>query len=418
MACRGKTHYSAGLILFKHHRTILNNGGFIVKKCLAILIVLVLAAGSLFAAGQAEEASVVKVGFIGPMTGDYANYGTLMSQAVRLAAEERNAEGGVSGMEIEVIVEDSEGVVEKGQAAIEKLASVDKVNGIIGTVFSGVGIAIAPRANAEKIVMISPSGTHADLTGLGEYIFRTVPSDALQADVAGAYIANVMGIKKMAVLYVKNDYSQGLYESVAKVFEANGGEIVAVETALQGDKDFKTQLTKIKATAPEAIYIPNYVAEMAQILEQAANLGINAQFISADGFTNPEIFDLAGDYTNGVIYTGPVEIAATSGSASFVSDYTAKWGVEPDSFSKNAYDGANIIFDAVEKAYEATGKIDPAAVRDAVAATKNYAGVSGDISFASNGDLIAVQGIFEVQNQKPVQIGVYSVDGGKLVEVK
>lgn len=393
------------------------DGGMDMKRILAIACVLLIVSAFAFAGGQSEQATTVKIGFIGPMTGDYANYGKLMSQAVRLAAEERNAAGGVEGMQVEVIVEDSEGTVEKGQAAIEKLASVDKVNGIVGAVFSGVSIAVAPRAQAEQIVMISPSSTHADLPGLGSYIFRTVPSDALQADVAGAYIAEVLGVKRLAALYVKNDYSQGLYEGVAKTFEAKGGQIVAVETALQGDKDFKTQLTKIKGTNPDAIYIPNYVAEMAQILEQAASLGIDAKFISADGFSNPEIFDLAGEYTNGVIYTGPVEAEAT-GDTGFVADYAAKWGVEPDSFSKNAYDGANIIMDAVAKAYKAGGSIDPAAVQANVAATADYQGVSGSISFASNGDLIAVQGIYEVRNQKPVQIGVYTVDGAQLVKIK
>jgi len=204
------------------------------------------------------------------------------------------------------------------------------VGAYVGPVFSAIGMTIAPRAQAEKIVMISPSTTHADFPGIGDYIFRTTPSDGLQAEVSGSYFANELGIKRLAVLYVKNDYSQGLYESVADVFEANGGEIVAVESALQGDKDFKTQLTSIRSADPEAIYIPNYVAEMAQILEQAANLGIDATFLSADGFTNPEIFDLAGEYTNGVIYTGPVEAEATAAAASFVQDYSDKWGVEPD----------------------------------------------------------------------------------------
>jgi branched-chain amino acid transport system substrate-binding protein len=400
-------------------------GGWIVKRRFALLLILVVAAGLLFvgcqkedAAETAEKAASIKIGFIGPMTGDYANYGTLMSQAVRLAVDERNAAGGVKGINVEVVVEDSEGTVEKGQAAIEKLASVDKVTGMVGAVFSGVSIAIAPRAQAEQIVMISPSSTHADLPGIGSYIFRTVPSDALQANVAGAYFAEELGIKRLAVLYVKNDYSQGLYEEVSKSFTAHGGEIVAVETALQGDKDFRTQLTKIKGENPEAIYIPNYVAEMAQTLEQAASLNMDVQFLSADGFSNPEIFDLAGDYTNGVIYTGPVEADITPGSAGFVADYAAKWGVEPDSFSKNSYDGANIIMDAIESAYSGTGTIDRAAVRDAVAATENYTGVSGDVSFASNGDLIAVQGIFQIVDQKPVQIGIYTVDGEDLVKLK
>jgi branched-chain amino acid transport system substrate-binding protein len=389
-----------------------------VKKLFAVLSVLILATGLLFAGGQAEEVESLKIGFIGPMTGDAANYGKLMSQSVRLAAEQRNAAGGVEGLTVEVIVEDSEGVPEKGQAAIEKLASVDKVNAIVGPVFSAIGMTIAPRAQAEKIVMISPSTTHADFPGIGDYIFRTTPSDGLQAEVSGSYFANELGIKRLAVLYVKNDYSQGLYESVADVFEANGGEIVAVESALQGDKDFKTQLTSIRSADPEAIYIPNYVAEMAQILEQAASLGIDATFLSADGFTNPEIFDLAGEYSNGVIYTGPVEAEATAAAASFVQDYSDKWGVEPDSFSKNAYDGANIIMDAAAAVYKETGGLDAEALKNEVAATSGYEGVSGVVSFAADGNLIAQIGVYEVRNMKPVQIGVYTVDGGELIKVK
>jgi branched-chain amino acid transport system substrate-binding protein len=389
-----------------------------VKKLFAVLCVLILATGLLFAGGQAEEVDSLKIGFVGPMTGDAANYGKLMSQAVRLAAEQRNAAGGVEGLTVKVIVEDSEGVPEKGQAAIEKLASVDNVDAIVGPVFSSVGMTIAPRAQAEKIVMISPSTTHADFPGIGDYIFRTTPSDGLQAEVSGSYFANELGIKRLAVLYVKNDYSQGLYESVSEVYEANGGEIVAVESALQGDKDFKTQLTSIRAANPEAIYIPNYVAEMAQILEQAVNLGIDATFLSADGFTNPEIFDLAGRYTNGVIYTGPVEAEATAASSSFVQDYSDKWGVEPDSFSKNAYDGANIIMDAAAAVYKETGGLDSEAIKTEVAATYGYEGVSGVVSFAADGNLIAQIGVYEVRNMKPVQIGVYTVDDGELIKVK
>jgi branched-chain amino acid transport system substrate-binding protein len=187
---------------------------------------------------------------------------------------------------------------------------------------------------------------------------------------------------------------------------------------LQGDKDFKTQLTSIRAANPEAIYIPNYVAEMAQILEQAVNLGIDATFLSADGFTNPEIFDLAGRYTNGVIYTGPVEAEATAASSSFVQDYSDKWGVEPDSFSKNAYDGANIIMDAAAAVYKETGGLDSEAIKTEVAATYGYEGVSGVVSFAADGNLIAQIGVYEVRNMKPVQIGVYTVDDGELIKVK
>ncbi len=246
------------------------------KKLLVVLFSFMLV--FTFACGKESDVvkagETIKIGFLGPMTGDAGNYGKLMSQAVKIAVEEFNAAGGAEGFNAEVIVEDTEGKVEKANPAIEKLAGVDKVFGIVGAVFSSVSLAVAPKAEAAKIVMISPSSTHKDLPDKGKFIFRDVMSDALQAVVFGKYLAKVENVKTVAILYIKNDYSQGLAMDFKDQYEKEGGKVVAIETALQGDKDFKTQLTKIKSANPEALYIPNYVAEIAQILEQAKQLGI------------------------------------------------------------------------------------------------------------------------------------------------
>jgi len=390
------------------------------KKVLAaLMIVFLIGSTALFATGAAESPSVVKLGFIGPMTGDYANYGKLISRGAALAIAEKNATGGIGGkVKIELVVEDSEGDQQKGIAAIEKLAGSDKIVGLIGPVFTGVSFVVGERVQNEGITMVTPSGTHKDITAIGNYVFRTVASDGLQGEVAGAYFYEVLGVRNLAMLYVKNDYSQGLAEGVKASFEKLGGKVTIMETAQSGDKDFKTQLTKIRAANPDAIYIPNYVAEMAQILEQASQLGIKAQFLSGDGFSNPEILDLAGAFAEGIVFTGPAKSAESDATKNFIADYTKVNGFAPDSFATNAYDGAALLILAMEKVYKETGKLDRAAIRDAFAATKDYVGASGTINFAPNGDLVAAQGVYRVENKAFKYIGTYVIANGKLAEVK
>jgi branched-chain amino acid transport system substrate-binding protein len=380
---------------------------------------------------NSQQKSPIKIGFIGPLTGDYANYGKLMTQAIKIAVEERNAKGGIDGHLIELIAEDDEGKVDKANAAIEKLSSRDKIWGFVGAVFSSSSLAIAPRAETEKIVMITPSSTNKALTGDKKFVFRNVLSDALQAKVFAKYVAEVLKIKKVAILYMKNDYSQGLASDFKSQFESDGGTITAYESGMQGDKDFKTQLTKIKGTNPEAIYMPDYVAEMAQILEQSKQLGIKANFLSADGMSNPEIFGLAGDLSNGVTMSNSADeskIGASQIRKSFEDKYNQKWKEKPDSFSLNSYDAANIIVDSIEKAYndaDKSGKdklaLDRDKIRAYVSKVSNYNGVSGVITFLPNGDAIKNVGIFKVDTKAKAynQIAIYKIDEkGKLVEVK
>ena len=368
------------------------------SKFLVLCLALLLASTAVYANGSSEDASSYKIGFMGPMTGDNANYGILCSQAVKLAVDQANAAGGINGTPIELIIEDSEGNQEKGMACIEKLSSSDKISCLVGPVFTGVSFAVGERCQAEGIPMISPSATHKDITAIGDYVFRTVVSDGLQGEVAGTYFYEVLGYRNIGCLYIKNDYSQGLYEGMKASFERCGGVVSAVETGQIGDKDFKTQLTKLKAAGVEAVYIPNYTVEMAQQLEQASQIGFDVPFLSCDGFSNPEIYDLAGNYTEGVVY---------------VADYKAAFGVAPDSFATNAFDATNIYIQVIKEV-----GADRTAIRNGVAAIKDFEGVTGLVNFAENGDLIAYQGVYRVENQTPIYLGAYTVDGGKLIEVK
>ena len=298
---------------------------------------------------------------------------------------------------------------------------MDEVCAIIGPVFTSPALAVAQRCQEDGIVMISPSATHKDVTaqpatnadGLN-YVFRTVPSDALQSEVAGHYFYEVLGYRKLASLYAMNDYSQGLAVGMRDTFEALGGEVVAEETCMVGDKDFRTQLTEIRAAAPEAVYIPNYTVEDALILEQASQLGVNVPFLSSDGFSDPEIYNLAPDFTDGVIYVGPAQAEASTVLTDFQAAYSAAYnGDAPDSFATNSYDATYIIAAAIGRA----GSADTKAIRDEVAATEDFQGANGIMNFAANGDLVASQGVYEVEGTTPVYVGSFQVVDGHIVQV-
>ena len=366
---------------------------------------------------KAGERSV-KFCFIGPLTGDYANYGTYCRDAVEQAVEEFNKnESSNARFTVQLEVLDSAGDQNRALAQAEKAVADKSIVGILGPVLTGETFAVAEMCQNVGITVMSPSATHKDITNTGNYIFRTVISDGLQGEVAGAYFAQELKYKKLAVLYTMNDYSKGLYEGMKKSFEANNGcEVVMVETCNIGDRDFRTQLTRLRGSSAEAIYIPNYTEEMAQILEQANQLGINKPFLSGDGFSNPIIYTNAGAYTNGVIYIAPPQVKASTLYSTFMNSYNARTGHAPDSFACNAYDGANIYIKAAENMLN-RGENSREAFRKQVEATKDFAGVSGTINFAANGDLVANQGVYKVNGTTPVFLGEYRVVNGKLQKV-
>ena len=388
------------------------------RKTLALVLVALIAMFSVFANGDSESTSASSdtytIGFIGPLTGDNANYGIRCSNAARLAIDEINAAGGIDGKQLALIAENSLGTVDGAIAAYEKLVYSDNVCAIIGPVFTSPALAVAQRCYEDGVVMISPSATHKDVTAVGDYVYRTVPSDSLQSEVAAHYFYEVLGYRNIACLYAMNDYSQGLATGVEEIFTELGGTVSAMETCMVGDKDFRTQLGVIANTDAEAIYIPNYTVEDAQILEQAYQLGMNLPFLSSDGFSDPEIYNLAGDFTDGVIYVGPAQAEASTLLADFQEAYSAAYnGDMPDSFATNAYDATYILAQAIDRA----GSADRDLINQEVKATDDFSGANGIINFAANGDMVASQGVYEVDGTTPVYLGSFQVVEGHIVQV-
>lgn len=399
------------------------------KKALKFFFVMLVTLSMLFVScnkGKSDTSSsltapsVVKFGFIGPLTGDYANYGTYCRDAAVLAVDEFNKNHSEeAGFKIVLEAYDSAADNNKALAATEKLSSDKSVIGILGPIITSETFVVGERCQNEGLTVMTPSASHKDITNVGDYVFRTTISDGLQGEVAGAYFAQKLGYKKLAVLYTMNDYSKGLYDGMKEAFEKTPGcEVVIAESCNIGDKDFRSQLTRIRsAQGVEAIYIPDYTEEMAQILEQAHQLGMNLPFLSGDGFSNPIIYNNAGAYTDGVVYVAPPQVKETDIYTDFVKAYTEAIGHAPDSFATNTYDATNIFINALVK-MRSEGKNSRAAFRDAVATTKDFQGASGVINFAPNGDLLANQGVYEVHGTTPVFVGEFSVIDGKITEAK
>lgn len=327
-------------------------------------------------AGCNSKGSSIKIGSIGPLTGNYAVYGGDCKNGIELAVNEINAAGGVNGQQLELIAEDDEGSSEKSVSAYKKLVTKDGAKLIIGSLTSGCSIAISPLAQAQKIVQIAPAATAPALTDAGNFIFRTCYDDPFQGTVGGKFAAETLGAKKAAILYdISNDYSVGLTENFKIAFEANSGSIVSAETYSTGDKDFNAQLTKIKNVNPDVVYLPDYYSTVALIVKQLRAQGIGAPIVGADGWDG--LTENAGDEVLNGFYSNHYAADSTEPKVqNFVTNYKAKYNLAPTSFAALGYDSVYMLKDAIEKA----GSTDSEKVRSALEET-NGDYVTGHLTF-------------------------------------
>lgn len=328
--------------------------------------------------GTEEE---VVIGGIGPLTGSNASYGISVQQGGQLAVDEINAAGGINGMQIRYLFEDDESDAEKAISAYNKLMD-DGMQVLMGTVTSDPCIAVTDESSRDGILQITPSGS-AEACTQYDNCFRICFTDPLQ----GRSMANYMyeeGLRKVAIIYdVASDYSSGIYEAFVDEFEALGGEIVAAESFTSGDVDFKTQLTKIKATDAEALFLPIYYTEVAYIANQAVNVGLDLPYYGCDGWDGV-INQLEGDTTNieGAIYLTPfVANSEDEIVKNFVANYREAFGAEPDQFAADAYDAIYTIKAAIEQA----GSMDNDAIIAAMTEI-TVSGVTGEMTFSEDGE--------------------------------
>jgi len=325
-----------------------------------------------------KNVSGITVGHVASMTGDTATFGRSADQGIRMAVEEINAGGGVLGQQLQVVTEDDRSVTEEARTAAQKLIQRDEVKALLGEVASSRSLAAAPEAQRAHVPMISPGSTNPKVTEVGDYIFRACFIDPFQGAVMARFAKDELHAKRLAILFdFKQDYSVGLADFFRDTVKKNGGEIVADERYTSGDIEFRAQLTTIRAANPDAIFVPGYYTELGLIAKQARELGITVPLLGGDGWDSEKTLEIGGDAVNGYFFS--THYAADSDNPrvqEFVKGFTAKYGATPDAMAALGYDTAGILADSLKRA----GSTDAQKLRDAIAQTKNYEGVTGKIT--------------------------------------
>ncbi|MCI5722692.1 MAG: ABC transporter substrate-binding protein [Erysipelotrichaceae bacterium] len=332
------------------------------------------------------------IGTLGPTTGDYAVYGLAVTNAVKLAVEDYNAE---HGTDIKVDVQDSQGDQTQALNIYNKFISDTKVAGIVGGTVSGETYAIAIQSAETGIPIITPSGTAANITNEGgPNVFRACYTDPQQAEQVADFTYDTLNLRKAAIIYNSDDdYSTGLTEAFTKEFESKGGTVVLSEAFSTADQDFSSQLTKISAQDIDVLFVPNYYEKDVQIAKQARNLGISAQIVGADGWDG--VVSVAGNDSSAV--EGAIFINQYSPDMDSVQDimkeYKERFGTDINSFGINAYDSTKLMLEAIEKAGSLKASDIVKAIKDS-----NYSGILGHLSFDDNGDPIKDPVFVEIKN--------------------
>ncbi len=320
----------------------------------------------------------IKIGATLPLTGDLSSIGISVQNAMKLAAEEVNDQGGVDGREINFIFEDDACAGEKAVTTVTKLVSIDKVPVVIGPACSTALLSAASIAEQNKVILFSGSATNSKITEAGDYIFRNAPSDTFQGKFAAEFVYNQLGARKVVVEYANDEYAAGLKDVFVKRFTELGGQILLSQAHDRGATDLRTQIVKIKDTNPDAIYMATFPVDGGNFLKQTKELGVKTTIIGPETMDDPQVIQIAGDAANGLIYTKPKELT----SQQFKDSFKAKFGTDPLIFSDFYYDVVHILTNAMEICGENSD-----CIKNELYKVKDYQGASGTITLDSNGDL-------------------------------
>ncbi len=350
----------------------------------------------------AAAAGEIIVGEYGSLTGDKATFGVMTKKGIELATEEINAAGGVLGRKVKILVEDDQGKPEEAANAVQKLVNQDKVIAVLGEVASSNSLAAAPICQQAKVPMISPSSTNPKVTETGDYIFRVCFIDPFQGTVMAKFARTTLKASSVAILTdVKSDYSVGLAKFFKDDFVAGGGKVVSEESYAAGDSDFRAQLTKIRAANPQAIFIPGYYTEAALIAKQARGLNMTLPLLGGDGWDSAKLFEIGGQSLNNTYFSNHYSVDDPSPDIQkFVGDFKKKYNEIPDALAALGYDSAHVLFDAIKRA----GTTDGPKLREALAVTKDYAGVTGKITIDANRNPVKSAVVLQVKDGKLVYV--------------
>jgi branched-chain amino acid transport system substrate-binding protein len=372
--------------------------------------------------GGSPAQNELVVGEYGSLTGNDADFGQSTKRGVELAMDDLLAQkqGKIGGLRVRTVVEDDQGKPEEAATVVKKLINQDRVIAVIGEVASSRSLAAGPVCQEAGVPMISPSSTNERVTQIGDYIFRMCFIDPFQGLVMARFSTENLKLSKIAILTdIKNDYSTGLTSVFKKEFGARGGQIVGEQSYSSGDQDFRPQLTALKAKNPQAIYLPGYYTEAGLIARQARELGITAPILGGDGWESDQLIGIGGPALEGCYYSNHFAVDNPDPRLQdFLKKHKAKFGTDPNAITGLAYDDANVLFQSLEKLHES----DPATfaalssakagtderkaaekkLRDIVATTTNFPGVTGNITLDENRNATKPAVVLEIKGGKKV----------------
>ncbi len=359
-----------------------------VTKLLSMLAAGAIFMGALSGCGGSKDAAAdtIKIGGCLEMTGGSASFGISSKNGIDLALKKINEKGVLGGKKLSLTVADTKSEASEATNGMQKLISQDKVVAVIGPNQSSAVIAAGAINNGSKVPAITPMGTNPDVTvdpktqKTREYSFRTCFIDPFQGTVMANFASKELKVQKAAILIDNtSDYAKGLAQFFKENFVKNGGAVVAEEAYLQKDTDFKATLTKIKAAAPDFIYIPGYYQEVGLIVKQAREMGITVPMAGGDGWDSSKLPEIAGkaalDNTFFSSLYSPDDVSELN--KEFVAEYQKAYNAKPDVFAALAYDSALLV----EKAIEDAKSTEPAKIGAALAKISGFKGVSGEVTF-------------------------------------
>jgi len=349
-----------------------------------------------FACNNTASGDKVRIGVFMSLTGSTANFGISSVNGIKMAADEVNKAGGINGKQIELLVEDDRSDASEAATIVTKFVTQDQVHAVLGEVASSRSIAAAPIAQNAKIPMLTPSSTNPEVTRKGDFIFRSCFIDPVQGAAIGQFAAKGLNAKRAAIMVDrKNDYSTGLATNITETFTKLGGQIVATTSYQEGDQDFNAQLTSIKGANPEVIFVPGYYNDVGLIAKQARDRGITVPLLGGDGWDSAQLYAIGGTALNGSFFSNHYSPFDTDPKVQkFVNDYKALYSTTPDALAATAYDAAHIMFDAIKRA----NSTDGTAIRNALAATNAFPGVTGTVTFNENRDAVKPIVMIEIKD--------------------
>ncbi|MBE3598927.1 MAG: ABC transporter substrate-binding protein [Limnochordaceae bacterium] len=363
---------------------------------MVVALGLVLALGWVLPALAAE----IAIGLNVELTGSIPQVGQSSLNGARLAVDEINQAGGVKvgnqRYTIRLLVEDNEDKAQSAVAVAQKLYFQNGVLAMIGPNASRNAVPAADVAESAHAPMITPWSTNPNATKGKQWVFRACFTDDFQGQVVASFARQHFKAQRAAVLYdVASEYNKGIAEVFRQSFTRLGGQVVAFETYTTGDKDFLSQLTKIRAARPDILFLPNYYSEVPLQVQQARQIGLNVPIIGSDSWGFAGLLELGGSDMEGLMYTTHyAPDIATPTAQTFIKRYQERYGSLPDDVAALTYDAFGLLVTALQKA----GKPDRQAVRDALASIERYDGVTGTMQFAGSGDPIKSAVVIQIKN--------------------